>query len=240
MQEQKYHLYYYKKNKEKILASAKKWAAKNKDKIAEYGKLYNSRLEVKKSNAELAKKRRLSNPEKYREYDRQRYANGKKKKQILTAEQRAQKIKYGGKYREENKAEMKIKEKQRRCKKNERSKERRKIDPLFTMAARCRCRIRAVLRNKKISKNSKTRMYLGCDYDFLVKYLESKFTKGMAWGNMSLWQIDHIIPLASAKSESEIIKLFHYTNLQPLWERENKTKSDKITTAQPELLLTML
>ena len=30
------------------------------------------------------------------------------------------------------------------------------------------------------------------------------------------WDLDHIIPVSSAKSEDEIIKLNHYTNFQPL------------------------
>jgi len=30
------------------------------------------------------------------------------------------------------------------------------------------------------------------------------------------WDMDHIIPIASAESEEDIIKLNHYTNLQPL------------------------
>lgn len=30
------------------------------------------------------------------------------------------------------------------------------------------------------------------------------------------WDIDHIIPLDSAKTEEDIIKLNYYTNLQPL------------------------
>ena len=30
------------------------------------------------------------------------------------------------------------------------------------------------------------------------------------------WDIDHIIPISQAKTEGEIVKLNHYTNLQPL------------------------
>ena len=41
-------------------------------------------------------------------------------------------------------------------------------------------------------------------------------------------QIDHIIPISSGKTEDEVIKLCHYSNLQPLWAEENLLKSDKI------------
>lgn len=34
--------------------------------------------------------------------------------------------------------------------------------------------------------------------------------------------IDHIIPLSSAKTEEDIIKLSHYSNLQPLCSKVNR------------------
>ena len=43
------------------------------------------------------------------------------------------------------------------------------------------------------------------------------------------WEIDHIIPLATATTEEDIIRLNHYTNLQPLEAYYNRhIKKDKI------------
>ena len=51
----------------------------------------------------------------------------------------------------------------------------------------------------------------------------------MSWELMGLHiHIDHIIPLSSAKTEEEVYKLFNYTNLQPLWAKDNLIKSNKI------------
>ena len=54
----------------------------------------------------------------------------------------------------------------------------------------------------------------------------------MNWDNHGEWHIDHIIPLSSANTEEELIKLCHYTNLQPLWAEDNLSKSDKIIEQQ--------
>ena len=40
--------------------------------------------------------------------------------------------------------------------------------------------------------------------------------------------IDHIIPMSTAKSEEEVIKLNQYTNLQLLKAEDNLEKSDKL------------
>jgi hypothetical protein len=50
----------------------------------------------------------------------------------------------------------------------------------------------------------------------------------MTWDNYGVWVIDHIVPLATANTENEVIKLSHYSNLQPLWETENRDKWDKL------------
>lgn len=76
---------------------------------------------------------------------------------------------------------------------------------------------------------------LGCDYQTAFKHIESRFKQGMSWDNFGEWHIDHIIPLASAKTEIELIELCHYTNLQPLWAEENRSKGDKIIACKLEL-----
>ena len=50
----------------------------------------------------------------------------------------------------------------------------------------------------------------------------------MSWDNYGEWHIDHIIPLASATTEEGVLKLYHYSNLQPLWAKDNLSKGSKI------------
>ena len=105
---------------------------------------------------------------------------------------------------------------------------RRKSDPMYAMIGRLRCRIGIAIRKKGYSKTSKTREMLGCDWNHFMAHLEAKFIDGMTWGNRHLWHIDHITPLSSATSEEELIKLNHYTNLQPLWAEDNLRKGNRI------------
>ncbi len=103
-------------------------------------------------------------------------------------------------------------------------------NPIIKLRHRLRCRLREVLKFKSIKKNKTYNDVIGCSPEFLKEYLEQKFYEDMSWDNHGLfgWHIDHIIPLSSAKSEEEVYKLCHYTNLQPLWAEDNLSKSDKI------------
>ena len=121
-------------------------------------------------------------------------------------------------------------------------KKRANKDPVFYLSVICRSRINHAFKTKGFKtkgfkKKSKTADMLGCDWDFLKSYIESQFKDGMSWENRKEWHIDHIIPLASANSEDDVIKLSHFSNLQPLWADENLKKADKIIECQPELTL---
>lgn len=105
-----------------------------------------------------------------------------------------------------------------------------KTDKIFKLTRNLRNRLYYALKNKGWEKNTHFNEYIGCDYDTLIKHLESKFKPGMTWENHTTdgWHIDHIIPLNSAKTEEELYKLCHYTNLQPLWAEENYQKCSKL------------
>lgn len=70
--------------------------------------------------------------------------------------------------------------------------------------------------------------YLGCSIGELKKYLEKQFQPGMSWNNHGTkWHIDHIIPLCTIKNVNDIKqikKVCHYTNLRPLWAKDNLRK----------------
>lgn len=103
-----------------------------------------------------------------------------------------------------------------------------KDNKLFNLKERLKSRTCFIFKNKKYNKNTSTEKLLGISYYDLIIYIENKFLLNMNWENRNLWHVDHIIPLSSAKTEEELVKLCHYTNLQPLWAEDNLKKSNKI------------
>ena len=78
-------------------------------------------------------------------------------------------------------------------------------------------------------KNSNS--FFGCDLPTLINHLESQFTPEMNWNNHgTYWEIDHIKPRSSFNlyDEEQTKQCFHYTNLQPLTKKDNRTKSSKL------------
>jgi len=96
--------------------------------------------------------------------------------------------------------------------------------PIFKLKKNIRSLIRNSFYYRNFNKKSKTVEILGCSYEEFKIYLESKFESWMSWENRGWyngehnygWDIDHIIPLDTAITEEDVIRLNHYTNLQPL------------------------
>lgn len=111
---------------------------------------------------------------------------------------------------------------------NEYQRNRRNSDPLFKASQNMRIAIRRAFKSGKLPNRIASKNLLGCSYEELVAHIQSKFKDGMSWINIGSWQIDHIIPLSSAKNMDELHVLFNYKNIQPLWPEENIKKGSKL------------
>lgn len=105
-------------------------------------------------------------------------------------------------------------------------KSRIATDISFKIERILRARILHALKGK--NKSKKTLKLFGCTIEELKQHLESQFQEGMNWNNHGFygWHIDHIKPCASfdLSKPEEQKKCFHYTNLQPLWMKDNLKK----------------
>lgn len=111
-----------------------------------------------------------------------------------------------------------------------RSYKKRSEDSLKRLQDRIRGLIRNCMNKKGFDKSETTLKILGTDWESFMSYMEDRFTDEMTWENQgSYWEIDHILPNNTAKTKEDVIRLNHYTNLQPLSIKENRSKKDKIT-----------
>jgi hypothetical protein len=191
--------------------SAARWRAKNK----EYWLAYNKELRTKYPERYRAYKKAYKdkNPERVIELRKLGYA--RRRQQIL----------------EKNKAWYFRNRDRIILQKNEYERLRKLRDPAFRCVRLLRNRIVEVLKYQRAIKSCRTKELIGCDRDVLVHWIESKFTNGMSWENHGVhgWHIDHIRPCASfdLSDREQQKQCFNYTNLQPMWAKENQIKSDK-------------
>lgn len=106
-------------------------------------------------------------------------------------------------------------------------KKRIEKDSLFKITISIRRMISNRLKSKLKYNLKATNQILGCTFEEFKQHIEKQFLWWMKWENYGnpkdgliepnkTWDLDHIIPVASAKTEEELIKLNHYTNYQPL------------------------
>jgi hypothetical protein len=101
-------------------------------------------------------------------------------------------------------------------------------DPTYKLIHNMRGRLRNAVKGYG-DKYDTTMNLVGCNSTKLREYLQAKFTEGMTWEKYGDWHVDHILPCCSfdLTCEKEQRKCFHYSNLQPLWARENLQKGGK-------------
>lgn len=116
---------------------------------------------------------------------------------------------------------------------------RLKADPNYRMIRTIRDMIKRSLKTntKRSGKLLKVEIILGCTVEEFREIIEKQFQPGMTWENHNRfgWHVDHKIPVSMGKSKEEILKLNHYSNLQPMWSTENHRKSNKLTTEEGSL-----
>lgn len=118
---------------------------------------------------------------------------------------------------------------EKRIRRNAERRSKTKTDPMFRIKCACRARLGIAIRKIKSQKPAKTIEIVGCTWEELKSHLESQFKKEMTWKNHGVhgWHIDHIKPLFLAKTTEELMILCHFSNLRPLWGKENIAKGYK-------------
>ena len=180
----------------------KKWREANKEYLAKWHREY------RKANPDVNKK----NTKKYRENNHDIAKQSSKK------------------YKSNNKEKIKAYRELYKTRRNELDIEKKKSDPLYKLKYNIRSGILKAFKRTNNKKNNKTVVILGCSFEEFKKHLENKFEPWMNWNNHGKyngeinygWDIDHIVPISTAKTEEDVIRLNHYTNLQPLCSKTNR------------------
>lgn len=230
--ESEYNKIYREANKNIIDEQKKDWYNKNKESV----------IDKQKND-------RLQNPEKYKIKNTENYLENKE--QILETnkiyyEKNKDKIKqYKKDWAKNNEQHLKEKRKQYwndnkielNKKQYQRKKERLLNDTFFKFKTNVRSLIYNSFYRNSYIKQSKSFEILGCSFEEFKKYIESKWEPWMNWDNRGLyngelnhgWDLDHIIPISTSNTIEDVIKLNHYTNLQPLCSYVNRViKKDKV------------
>jgi len=169
------------------------------------------------------KKWRKNNPkylashrEQVKKWYRENPKEGRKRSNQNYWKHREQRLKYAKEHRQKHKDKIAEAD----------NKPQRKI------GRRIRSRIINALVRQDSVKSKRIRELIGITIPELKNYLEKQFKPGMSWKNYGFygWHIDHRLPLASfdLTKPKEQERAFHYTNLQPLWAKENLSKYSKI------------
>lgn len=171
---------------------------------------WESAIRLNESIKKAASKQRAKNPEKHKLFNK-RWRERNQDRHNQNAKDYYQKNK---------KHANEVKRKKRAA--------RRKEDPLYAFECNIRALVSQSFRDRGYSKTSKSQEIIGCNWESLKSYIECQFVNGMRWDNRNKWHIDHIVPLASAKTPEDVVRLNHYSNLRPLWAIDNLKKGARM------------
>jgi len=195
---------HYARNKEKINARNKEYYARNSVSI----------IAKQKEKYEENPDKRLDAQAAYREANRDKIRVRQREHYWANRERRL--------------AMAKVRRDSRKEERNLKTRQRRKSDPQYHIGMLLRERLNNCIRG--LAKSGSAVRDLGCSVEKLMDHLESLFAEGMSWNNRGEWHIDHIKPLSSfdLTDREQLLEACHYTNLQPLWAKDNLSKGNKV------------
>ena len=179
---------------EEIKAYKRQWYLDNKERTKERSK------ELKKVYKEVNRDKIKQQSKEYHERTKDKAkAYYEANKEHIKARQK--------KFRQENWELIRQREKEAQIKKRQ--------DPFYKLKDSIRNRVRASMKSKGFSKNNKTLEILGCTFEEFKLHMEKQFEDWMTWDNHGnpkdgvldpnkTWDIDHIIPITTAKTEDDI------------------------------------
>lgn len=210
---------YYQKNKARLQERHQKYHLEHLEEVRQKSREYYYSDEGTKKRKEYEEK----NKEKIKEYRKEYYRKNRERIGEQAAEyQRNNKDKvhkWHKTYREKHAKQLARQQKEYRKSNREAITERRlkKLhdDPVFKKAEQVRCNIRDAFRSENHRKKSKTAEIVGCDLYTFKKYLLNTWKEqyGREWQGEP-YQFHHIIPLSTAKTEADVLRLNHYTNIR--------------------------
>ncbi len=186
------------KDRDKEKEYQREWYQKNKKRVLEQSKQY------KKDNKEIVKERNklwyIKNSQIISKQKKEYYLNNKPKIMERT-------LKY--------------------------EKNRYKTDPIYRLNRCASSSLSRCLKYHNLSKNNNHwENLVGYTVKDLKEHLEGLFLAGMTWNNYGEWHIDHVIPQTffayTSTNDVEFKYCWSLDNLQPLWAKDNLSKSNKI------------
>ena len=200
----------------------------NKNRIAQLNKSY--REAHKEELTEYWKNYQRAHLDKFRQYN-------KKHRDNMTPEQKERTNAASRRYVERHKNEPEFIERRRAWHRESSKRRRKKItayaenrkrrDPVFKLKTQIRNDIRMSFNRRGFRKSERTEVIVGCTLTELYEHLcmTYKARYGKEYDGKELVHIDHIIPLANARTEDEVKELCRWDNLQLLTAEDNLIKN---------------
>lgn len=189
---------------------------------------------------EMNKKYRAAHPEKVREFSR-RYLLKHPDRMREYQRKHPEKINaLARKWRTEN--PEKVSEMNRKWREANRDRTREASKKYYSRhpeACALRRAVTHMMRYAECRKSALSCQYVGCSTGFFRSHIESLFQPGMTWENWGEWHVDHIVPLARwdfYKHPEHLYAASHYSNLRPMWARENISKGARLVAAAQEVV----